>query len=684
VISRGSSHAAAKPFINAAMSEIPASETRASTQRMRILLIDDNPAIHEDFHEILRPATSGSRELGELKTAFFGRNANDSADAEARAFDAELELDSAHQGEQGIALAAEAFRAGRPYQLAFVDVCMPPGLDGIETIARLWELDPRLQVVVCSDYSDHTWADIVRRLGHSDCLLVLRKPFDAIEVLQLAHSLTRKWALAEAVQQRLAELEETVRARTNALEETNRILLDQVDQRNRAEQDLQHLSTHDPLTSVPNRAYLRERMTAALARAQRTGRSVALVLLDLDHFKDVNDAYGHQAGDELLLAVADRLRGCVRASDVVARVGGDEFVLLLDDIGEPEEAAIVAERVLRCCSRPFLVAGQEVHTPPSMGIALYPSDCSAAEDLLKCADLAMYEAKESGRAAFRYYADGMLESSQEKLRLREQLMRALDHGELRVFYQPLVDLETGAVSAMEALVRWQHPELGLVPPIKFIPAAEKSGLIVAIGTWVLRTACKQLGEWRRAGADLAVAVNVSAREVQAPDFLEVVTEAIASAGIEPHQLELELTETSALKDPEKSAAVLGKIAALGVRLAIDDFGSGYSSLMRLRQMPISVLKIDRFFVQNIATNPRDAAIVAAVVAMAHSLGLTVVVEGVETRAQLLALQTLDTQLDSRTTCDRIQGYLLSKPLPSDAATELLRQNSLAPLQLTGS
>lgn len=664
------------------MSVIPPSETRAAAQRMRILLVDDNPAIHEDFHKILLPETPQLTELGELEAALFGGNLGDMPPAEAGAFEAGLELDSAHQGKQAIALVAEAHRAGRPYQLAFVDLRMPPGIDGLETIAQLWQLDPRLQVVVCSAYSDHTWADIVRKLGHGDGLLVLRKPFDAIEVLQLAHSLTRKWALAEALHQRLAALELAVRARTNALEATNRILLDQVDHRNRAEQDLLHLSTHDPLTSVPNRAYLRERMTAALSRAQRSGRSVALVLLDLDHFKDVNDAYGHQAGDQLLLAVAQRLRGCVRASDVVARVGGDEFVLLLDDITEPEEAAIVADRVLRSCSRAFLVAGQEVHTPPSMGIALYPGDCSTAEDLLKCADLAMYEAKESGRAAFRYYADGMLESSQEKLRLREQLMRALEHGELRVFYQPLVDLETGAVSAMEALVRWQHPELGLVPPIKFIPAAEKSGLIVAIGTWVLRTACQQLGEWRRSGVELSVAVNVSAREVQAPDFLEVVTDAIASAGIEPHQLELELTETSALKDPERSAEVLGKIAALGVRLAIDDFGSGYSSLMRLRQMPISVLKIDRFFVQHIATNPRDAAIVAAVVGMAHSLGLTVVVEGVETRAQLAALRTLDAELDRRTTCDRIQGYLLSKPLPSDAATALLRQNSLAPMQLT--
>jgi diguanylate cyclase (GGDEF)-like protein len=552
-----------------------------------------------------------------------------------------------------------------------VDVRMPPGMSGIDTIARLWQLDPRLQVVVCSAYSDHTWSDIVRRLGHSDGLLVLRKPFESIEVLQLAHALTRKWSLDQALKQRLNDLELAVRARTSALEETNRALVEQIQQRSRAELDLKHLATHDPLTSVPNRVLLRERMDACLSRARRHDTHVALILLDLDHFKEVNDAYGHAAGDELLRLVAERLRACVRTSDVVARLGGDEFVLLLEDVVEPEEAAIVAERVLRACSAPFLLFGNEVHTPPSLGIAVFPNDCSNADDLLKCADLAMYEAKEAGRATFRFYAGAMLASSHEKLKLREELMRALERDQFCIYYQPLVELESGTVTGMEALVRWQHPELGLVPPIKFIPAAERSGLIAKIGAWVLRTACSQLAEWRRGGANLSIAVNVSAREVQAPDFVDIVTEALAASGLEPAHLELELTESVALKDPERSADVLGRLHRLGVRLAIDDFGSGYSSLMRLRQMPISVLKIDRFFVQDIVSSPRDAAIVAAVVAMAHSLGLKVVAEGVETRAQLDALRSLEADLDQKTTCDLIQGYLLSRPLPAGEATALL-------------
>jgi diguanylate cyclase len=652
---------------------------------MRILVVDDNPAIHDDFRKILEPSATPSPRLERLELELFGGGGLQVSlkppdPGTSRGFS----LSSALQGERAVELTREALAEGRPYNLAFVDMRMPPGISGIDTIARLWAIDPRLQVVVCSAYSDHSWSDIVKRLGHSDGLLILRKPFESIEVLQLAHALTRKWGLSQALQQRLDDLELAVRSRTSALEETNRALLEQIQQRSRAELDLKHLATHDALTRVPNRVLLRERMEACLSRARRNGSNVALILLDLDHFKEVNDAYGHASGDELLRLVAERLRACVRTSDVVARLGGDEFVLLLDEVIEPEEAAIVAERVLKACSAPFMLSGNEVHTPPSMGIAVFPNDCSNADDLLKCADLAMYEAKEAGRATFRYYASAMLASSHEKLKLREELMRALEREQFRLYYQPLVDLQTGTVTAMEALVRWQHPELGLVPPIKFIPAAERSGLIAPIGAWVLRTACEQLAEWRRAGAELSIAVNVSAREVQAPDFVDIVTHTLSASGLEPAHLELELTESVALKDPEKSADVLGRLSRLGVRFSIDDFGSGYSSLMRLRQMPINVLKIDRFFVQDIVSSPRDAAIVAAVVAMAHSLGLKVVAEGVETNEQLAALRSLKCDLDAKTTCDLIQGYLLSRPLPAAEATALLAGSSAQRLELTGS
>jgi GGDEF domain-containing protein len=306
---------------------------------MRILIVDDNPAIHEDFRKILisRPR---EQPLAELERELFGEREPVEPPPSARGF--EFSLESVYQGERAIVLAREALAQGRPFQLAFVDGRMPPGMSGIDTIAGLWEVDPRLQVVVCTAFSDHSWTEIVRKLGHSDGLLVLRKPFDSIEVLQLAHALTRKWILGHALRQRLDDLEVAVSARTQALEAANQELRVQIDQRTRAENDFRHLATHDPVTGIPNRVLLRERMMASLARAERNGTSVALILVDLDHFKEVNDSYGHPAGDELLRVMAERLRSCVRASDVVARIGGDEFVLLLEDIQRPEEAAAVA------------------------------------------------------------------------------------------------------------------------------------------------------------------------------------------------------------------------------------------------------------------------------------------------------------------------------------------------------
>lgn len=652
-------------------------------ERMRILIVDDNNAIHDDFRKILAPVPQSVAELDDLEAEIFGARPRVSARAPAVTL---FDVDSAYQGLQAVELVRRAASEGRPYALAFVDGRMPPGLSGIETVPLLWQIDPRLQVVISSAYSDHSFTDIVDTLGHSDGLLVLRKPFDAIEVLQVAHALTRKWALSREVAARIDELELTVRMRTKALEDKNAELELQVAERIRAENELKQLATHDLVTGAPNRVLLHDRAVEALSRARRRNETVALMLLDLDHFKDVNDTYGHPTGDALLRAAAQRLKGCVRLTDVVARLGGDEFAILLDGLAEPEEAAIIAERVLTSFGAPFEVGGQELHAPTSIGIAVFPNDCDNVEDLLKSADLALYEAKEGGRAGFRFYAEGMLASSQEQLKLRERLARAVEHDELCVHYQPLVELESGRITAMEALVRWQHPELGLVPPMKFIPAAEKSGQIVAVGRWVLETACKKLSEWRRAYApELVLAVNVSGREVQAADFVDFVLGTLEKWKLEPSCLELELTESAAMTDVDQSAEVFRRLAARGVRIAIDDFGAGYSSLMRLKQMPISVLKIDRFFVRDLVSNPRDAAIVRTVVAMAHSLGLTVVVEGIETEEQLAALKNMTWDDPVRATCDRVQGYLLSRPLAADAATALIENLRQQPtLRRTGS
>jgi diguanylate cyclase (GGDEF)-like protein len=371
-------------------------------------VVDDNAAIHDDFRKILLPRARSTSSLEALEADLFGREpavASHQSDHPPQRF----EVDSAYSGEQAVENVRAAARADCPYCVAFVDMRMPPGQDGLETIPQLWREDPHLQVVICTAHSDHTWDDILRTFGYRDSLLVLRKPFDSIEALQVAHALARKWILGREAQRRLDDLELAVQNRTADLELSNRELLEQIERRSIAEQDLRRLATHDPLTNLPNRAYLRERMVSALSRAKRQSSVVALLLLDLDHFKDVNDTYGHQAGDQVLMDYATRLRACVRITDTVARMGGDEVAILLEDISEPDEAAIIAQRVLQSCAKPFEIAGALVHVPPSIGIAVFPNDCADAERLVQSADVAMYEAKESGRATFRYYSHGFVQ-----------------------------------------------------------------------------------------------------------------------------------------------------------------------------------------------------------------------------------------------------------------------------------
>ncbi len=497
---------------------------------LHVLVVDDNAAIHEDFRKILLPTENKDDRLDQLETALFGPEppTTRSCCSPRQTF----ALHSAYDSAQAIEIVRQSTRQGRQFCVVFLDVRMPPGLDGVQTIPQLWQADPNLQIVLCTAYSDHTWNDIVQNFGYRDSLLILKKPFDSIEVLQVAHALARKWTLSLQARQRMDNLEHVVQTRTADLERSNRELRQQMERRAVAEQELRKLATHDPLTEVPNRVLLQERLHAALARAQRQQGLVALMLLDMDHFKDVNDAFGHQAGDCVLKQFTERLRACVRGSDTVARMGGDEFGILVEDIAEPEEAAIIAQRILHACTSPFDVQGNVVHVPPSVGIAIYPTDCEDAESLVQSADVALYEAKEGGRATYRYFSCDMLASSQEKLMIREQLLQAIDNDQLRVFYQPLLDARTGKIASMEALVRWQHPTLGLVPPMRFIPMAEKSGLIVTIGAWVLRTACLQLARWRELGAaHLSMAVNVSARELQSKGFVEVVKNVLDETGL---------------------------------------------------------------------------------------------------------------------------------------------------------
>ncbi len=434
--------------------------------------------------------------------------------------------------------------------------------------------------------------------------------------------------------------------------------------RRNAEEKLRFVATHDALTELPNRVMFGQRLDHALVQAQRHRRRLAVLFLDLDRFKLINDTLGHEYGDALLREVARRLRQCLRASDTVARLGGDEFVVLLEDVTEPVFVASVAQKIIAAVGEGYVLAGREYHVTASVGASTFPDDAADAPSLLKNADVAMYRAKDQGRNTFQFYSSQLNLHSAQRLNLESGLRRAIEREEFVLHYQPQVELRSGRITGAEALVRWLHPELGLLSPGRFIAIAEETGLIVPIGQWVLRTACAAQRVWADRGLPpLRVAVNLSARHFMRSDLAADVGSALADAGCDPARLELEITETSVMEDPERVVALLHQVREIGVRVAIDDFGTGHSSLAYLKRFPVDNLKIDRSFISDVPSDKNNVAITQAVIAMGHSLGMRVIAEGVETRAQhnfLLAHK-----------CDEYQGYFFSKPLAEADFTALL-------------
>jgi diguanylate cyclase (GGDEF)-like protein/PAS domain S-box-containing protein len=432
---------------------------------------------------------------------------------------------------------------------------------------------------------------------------------------------------------------------------------------------LTHLAQHDHLTDLPNRTLLNDRLTQAMTLAHRRGHQVAVLFLDVDRFKHINDTLGHAIGDRLLQSVALRLLACVRRSDTVSRLGGDEFVILLSEVRNAEDAAISAARILQALGQPHRIDQHELYLTVSIGIAIFPDDGTEAEVILKNADFAMYDAKQNHRNNYRFFESQMNARAMARRSLENDLRLAMERQEFSLHYQPKVNLKTGAIIGIEALIRWHHPERGLVPPVQFIPVAEDCGFIVPIGHWVLREACRQAQAWRDSGLPpMCIAVNISAVELRAKDFVANVCAILAETGLDPRCLELELTETFLMQDLESTAAVLRALKDLGVRLALDDFGTGYSSLSYLKRFPIDTLKIDRSFVCDLTTDADDASIVDAVISMGRSLHMMVVAEGVETQEQLNCL--------NRQGCPEGQGYLFSRPVSAERATQLL-QHSVA-------
>ena len=755
--------------------------------KFRIIIIDDNPHIHEDFIKILT-LNKSEKNLDDIESKLFTDDSAKQPETNSDAGVSEIEkpifeIDTAIQGQEGVEKIRFALEEGRPYALAFVDIRMPPGWDGVETIKHIWKIDKDIQVVICTAYSDYSWEETVKELGMGDNLLILKKPFDNTAVRQLACALTKKWILLQERRDYTLLLEQQVEERTNLLQESlseiratlessadgilvvtnkgnvtdynnkfvsmwdipedvlskkeyshllswmhdktgepNKLISDTQDlmgkpaeirteevklkngqifeyytqphelkgkivgrvwsfrdvtQQVYLQKKLEYQATHDNLTNLPNRLLLIDRVKQAIKDSERKKQSFAVLFFDLDRFKLVNDSLGHSAGDELLNKVASRVEQEIRGADTFARLGGDEFVLIMPDIIDEHLVVEIVTRLLETINEPFQIHGKTLRVTTSIGISIYPKDGINPEDLLRNADIAMYIAKREGRNKFQFYEERLNEESLIRLEKEIELRRALDNNEFVLHYQPQIDTNTGQLSGVEALVRWQHPVLGLISPIEFLPIAEDSELIIEIGKWILDTACRQNKAWQDSGMPpIKVAVNASNRQLNDGGFIAILDKVLAESGLETKYLEIEITE-DAVNNNKKVIQVIKEISKRGIRVAFDDFGTGNSSLHYLRTVPIDQLKIDKSFVDNINNNKNDEVIIRAILSMAADLDLDVVAEGVETNEQLNFLH--------KNNCHEIQGYYFSKPLTVNEVADFVKnqKKDTAPLKAVG-
>ncbi|MCP4343204.1 MAG: EAL domain-containing protein [Desulfobulbaceae bacterium] len=606
-------------------------------QPIRILVADDEPGILDSYRMILGAAKQAANsDINDLKSRLFGGESKKTPQPDEPEFDIVYTTGA----EAAVEAVLESREVDNRFAVAFLDMRMPPGPDGAWAAAEIRALDSRTDIVISTAYSDIDPGELSRSVPPVGKMFYVQKPFHPHEVRQLAVALGQKW---------------------------------------HAENKILRLAYYDNLTELPNRAFFMTRIEQAIDFAKKHERSLAVLFLDLDNFKRINDTLGHNVGDELLRTVARRIAHSLRSSDAVsrplpeddekqhlARLGGDEFTVLLGDLQQPEDALIVANRVREELSQPMQLNDHKLIITPSIGISLFPQDGEDVVALLKSADMAMYFAKRKGRNNVQFFEESMNEKALLRMNLENELRQAIERNEMSLNYQPQVDLATGNVTGLEALIRWNNFTLGNVPPLDFIPIAEDSGLIIQIGEWVLRTACKQAKSWQDADTGLQrIAVNVSVRQFSQKDFPDTVSRILKETNLDPSALELEITESILMNNADSAVDILKRLKGIGVQLAIDDFGTGYSSLSYLKQFPIDRLKIDRSFIKAITSDSNDQAIASAVIAMAESMKLQVTAEGVETTGQMQFLQ--------QEKCDEAQGYHISRPMTAEAAEQFLQK-----------
>jgi diguanylate cyclase (GGDEF)-like protein len=610
---------------------------------IRVLVVDDEPGVRDAYRQVLAESDVSQEVEGfrELRSRLF-KNAIGPSRAKGRSHSTTFEPVFCDQAPAAVAAVKEALAHNQPFAVVFLDMRMPPGPDGVWAAAHIRELDPAVEIVICTAYSDADPSDIGGLVPPEDKLSYLQKPFHPHEVRQMSIALGSKW---------------------------------------RAERRIVRLAYFDTLTGLPNREQSHNRLVRALQAAKENDRTMAVLYLDLDNFKRVNDTLGHTAGDELLRLVADRLRNSLRDRvdtaipgagagarlGDIARLGGDEFMVLLPNMRNAADAGGVAERLIEALREPIQLAANSLAVTPSVGIAVYPQDGADAVTLLRHADLAMYVAKRRSPGTYAYYDASMNAIALHRFTIEDRLRGALARNELSLLYQPQFDVRTAGVSGMEALLRWSSAELGVVGNAEFLPVAEETGLILPIGAWMLRTACLQAKTWRAEGlAVQRIAVNVSARQFALAEYPSQVGAILQETELDPAMLELEISESVVMADESWAERTINELKQLGISLAIDDFGFGYSRLGRLRNFAVDRLKIAGSFVTSITEGGDDRAIAAAIIAMSRSLRINVTAEGVENFPQLAFLQEQD--------CQDAQGFLLSGPLPAEEARALLKRS----------